>query len=353
MGEPVLPGGLGPETAPGASIYETFGKTGARVEDRLGPSIPRFASAAADCYTSGPPEVGGAVRGSGKDPFMPELACVNGSFCDLAEARVSVEDRGFQFADGVYEVVVAYGSRIIGLDAHLARLQRSLEGIGLAFDVRTQRIEELIAEGIARAGFPETMAYLQITRGAAPRSHAWPADLTPTVVATFKAKPKVDPERRRRGLSVMTMPDTRWSRCYIKSIALLANVLAKDEARRGGYDDTVFVGPGGKVREATAANIFLVADGTLITPPKSDAILHGVTRGFVLECAARIALPHREAEILEADLLTAQELFLSSTTVDFIGVTRLNDRAVGDGRVGPITGALFEQFQRTVARPAD
>ncbi|MCH7814007.1 MAG: aminotransferase class IV [Planctomycetes bacterium] len=283
---------------------------------------------------------------------MPELAYVNGSYCELAEARVSIEDRGFQFADGVYEVLVAYGSRIIGLDAHLARLERSLEGIGLVFDVRAHRIEEMIVEGIARAGFERTIAYLQITRGVAPRAHAWPANMTPTVVATFKAKPQIDPELRRRGLSVLTMPDTRWSRCYIKSIALLANVLAKDEARRGGYDEAVFVGPGGEVREATTANIFLVTDGTLVSPPKSDAILHGVTRGFVLECAAKIALPHREAEVVEADLFAAQELFLSSTTVDFIGVTRVNDRNVGNGRVGPITRALFEQFQRSVAQAA-
>jgi len=281
---------------------------------------------------------------------MPELAYVNGTFCDPAEAKVSIEDRGFQFADGVYEVVVAYESRPFRLQQHLERLERSLKAIDLPFDPQAYGLERVIVEGISRAGFADTLVYLQITRGAAPRSHVFPRQPRPTVVATFKAKPRVDPQVRERGLAVMTTPDIRWSRCSIKSVALLANVLAKNEAVRRGYDEAVFVGPEGDVREATTANIFAVRGGALITPPRSESILHGVTRACVLECAARIGVPCRETALHESALGDVQELFLSSTTVDFIGVTRLNDRPVGDGRVGPVTRALYADFRREVDR---
>ncbi|HUU85907.1 MAG TPA: aminotransferase class IV [Phycisphaerae bacterium] len=280
---------------------------------------------------------------------MPELAYVNGTFCDLADAKVSIEDRGFQFADGVYEVVVAFGRRLFCMEEHLSRLANSLRGIDLDFDPVEHRIEEVVAEGVARAGFDETMVYLQITRGACSRGLAVEGPLRPTVVATFKAKPVIDAAVRERGLSVITVPDNRWARCYIKSIALLPNALARNDARRRGYDDAIFIGPDGQVREATAANVFVVRGGILVTPPKTDVILHGVTRSCVLECAAQIDLPHTESPLTADDLAAAAELFLSSTTMDFIGATRLNDSPIGDGRVGPVTRALFEQFQKGMA----
>ena len=283
---------------------------------------------------------------------MPELAYVNGEFCGLAEARVSVEDRGFQFADGVYEVIVAYGNRPFRLEEHLARLARSLDSIGLEFDIQEQALEEMIATGIARAGYGETMVYLQVTRGTAARAHVCPHSTRPTVVATFKPKPRLDPALRERGLSVVTVEDIRWARCDVKSIALLPAVLARHEAQRGGYDDAIFVGPGGLVREATVANLFAVCDGVLVTPPKSEAILHGVTRAYVLECAARIEVPHKEAELTVTELAAAREVLLSSTTMDIIGVTRLNDAPVGEQRVGPVTRALYEQFCRGIAAPS-
>ena len=282
---------------------------------------------------------------------MPELAYVNATFCELAEAKVSIEDRGFQFADGVYEVIVAYGDRPFRLAEHLARLAGSLESIGLEFDFREQALEEMIATGIARAGFDQTMVYLQITRGVASRDHVCPRGVQPTVVATFKAKPRIDPALREQGLSVVTVDDIRWARCNIKSIALLPAVLAKNEARRRGYDDAIFVGRSGLVREATVANVFAVRDGALITPPKSEAILHGVTRAYVLDCAAQIGLPYQEIDLTSVELAAARELLLSSTTMDIIGVTRLNGVPVGNGRVGPVTCALYDQFCRGIAGP--
>ncbi|MHC4609283.1 MAG: aminotransferase class IV, partial [Planctomycetota bacterium] len=173
---------------------------------------------------------------------MPELAYVNGTFCSLAEAKVSIEDRGFQFADGVYEVIVAYGDRLFRLQEHLARLGRSLESINLDLDLGEQALEEAIATGVSRAGFEETVVYLQITRGVASRSHVYAQENKPTVVATFKAKPRADAAAWERGLSVVTREDIRWARCYVKSIALLPNVLVKTEVQRRGYDDAIFLG---------------------------------------------------------------------------------------------------------------
>lgn len=276
---------------------------------------------------------------------MPELAYVNGRFSPISEATVSINDRGFLFADGVYEVLVAYGGRPFGLHEHLDRLTRSLAGIELPFDLTEHRIPELIQEGLERAGFDETMVYIQITRGAAPRLLAYPPDLAPTVVLTFRPKPHVSAELRKRGLSVMTVPDIRWPKCSIKSVALLPNSLVKNDAVRRGYDDAVFVAPSGEVREATASNVFAVANGALLTAPRSEAILHGITRGFVLECARRVGIPCEEAYPTVELLDRADEIFLSSTTIDIVGVTKLNDRPVGEGRVGPVTQRLYDQFQ--------
>ena len=284
---------------------------------------------------------------------MPELAYVNGTFCTLADAKISIEDRGFQFADGVYEVIVAYGDRPFRLAEHLTRLAGSLESIGLEFNFREHALEEMIATGIARADFDQTMVYLQITRGVAARDHVCPLGIQPTVVATFKAKPRIDPAVREQGLSVVTVEDIRWARCHIKSIALLPAVLAKNEARRRGYDDAIFVGRSGLVREATVANVFAVREGVLVTPPKNEAILRGVTRAYVLECAGQIGLPYQETNLTSVELAAAQELFLSSTTMDIIGVTRLNGVPVGKGRVGPVTRALSEQFYRGIAGPSE
>ncbi len=281
---------------------------------------------------------------------MPEIGYVNGSFCDLSDATISIEDRGFQFADGVYEVFVAYGDRVFKQAEHLARLARSLDGIRLPLDPATLGVEQVIREGIARAGFEETMVYLQVTRGTAARSHVYNDDVTPTVVATFKAKPQVAREKRERGLSVITVPDMRWPYCYIKSIALLPNVLAKNDALRRGYDDAVFVAPDGEVREASAANVFVVRGGVLLTPPGTDFILHGITRAHILDCAARIDLPRDERPITREELSAADEMFISSTTTDVLGVTRVDDRAVGAGQVGPVSRALFDEFRASVAR---
>ncbi|MCP4593399.1 MAG: D-amino acid aminotransferase [bacterium] len=281
---------------------------------------------------------------------MSELAYVNGVFCDPADAKVSIEDRGFQFADGVYEVLVAPGGRLFRAAEHLERLRRSCEAIDLQVDFDALDLSAVIREGISRSGFEDVMVYVQITRGVVPRDHVYPDGLTPTVVATFKPKPVHDDAFRRTGVALETAQDIRWARCSVKSIALLPNVMLKQAARRRGRFDAVLVGPDGNVREASCANIFAITGGTLRTPPPDEQILHGVTRAYILECARDLGIPTEEAELPVADLLAADEVFISSTTMDIMPVATIDDQTIGAGQAGPVTWRLLERFRRNLTK---
>lgn len=281
---------------------------------------------------------------------MPELAYINGCFCPIDQASVSIEDRGFQFGDGVYEVIFTYGGRPFQLDQHLGRLRRSLEAIELDFDFAKHPLEPVIEDGLARSGFADAMVYVQITRGAAPRSHCIPEHVSPTVAMTFKPRPLVPQQLRRDGIRLMTVADTRWANCYVKAITLLPNVLAKSQAVRKGFDDAVFVSDAGEVRECTSSNIFMVRDGKIIFPPRTEAVLHGVTQRFLLECARAIRVEVDERAINVDELHAAEEVFISSTAVEVLGVTSIDGRPIGTGGVGAITRRLFEEFQRRVAQ---
>jgi D-alanine transaminase len=277
---------------------------------------------------------------------MPDIACVNGVFSPLAEARVPLEDRGYQFADGVYEVIVAPDGRPFLLDEHLDRLAASLEGIALPVDVASFDLPKLIAQGIERCGHRDVMIYVQITRGIASRDHVFPQQVAPTVVLTFKAKPQYDPEMRRRGVALMTMRDIRWAKCNIKSIALLPSVLLKNQARAQGYFDALILSDDDIVRETSAANLFIVSGGTLRTPPKSERILHGITRGFVLASAARLGISVEERDFDLDVLRAASEVFITSTTMDIMPVTRVDETNIANGRIGAITERLAACFTR-------
>ncbi len=280
------------------------------------------------------------------------MAYVNGEFVELERAHVGIEDRGYLFADGVYEVIVAYGGRPFRMLEHLGRLKRSASAIRLGFDFDRRDLEVIIGEGVRRAGFTDTMVYVQLTRGVAPRAHAFPHGTEPTVVATFKARPEIDPELRATGASLITTEEIRWSHCHVKSIALLPNVLAKQKALDAGAFDAVFCTSDGEVHECSSSNILLVSDGVLRTPPKSTWILHGITREYVLQCAAQIGMKTTEEGVSVNDLLSADELFITSTTMEMLGIVELNGRCIGSGKVGPCTKALYAQFKRGIAAGA-
>ena len=209
-------------------------------------------------------------------------------------------------------------------------------------------MERVLREGIDRSGFEHTLVYVQITRGTAPRSHVLKEPVKPTVVATFKPLPPAPPEQMEHGVSVKTTEEIRWANCYIKSIALLPNVLVKNEAVRQGYFDAIFVTPDGDVRESSSSNVFIVIDGAVRTPKADEHILHGITRGFLLECAAAAGIEAVETRVTREDLADADEVFLSATSFNVVPVTRVDGKPVGDGRVGPVTKALHTQCLRGV-----
>ena len=287
-----------------------------------------------------------------RNPAMPELAYVNGEFMPIADASISIEDRGMQFGDGVYEVIVAYDGRLFQVEMHMERLRRSATGIGLEYDFDNKPLEGIIRKGLQRSGLDDAMIYLQLTRGTAPRVHLIPKNLEPTVIMTFKPRPVMPEELVRRGMSVMTTPETRWANCYIKAITLLPNILARTEADRRGYDDAIFITDSGEVRECTASNIFIVTGNALRFPPRNEAVLHGVTQNFLLDCATAISLEICEEAFDVTALRSADEVFMSGTSLEVMGITSIDGKPVGDGQVGAVTKRLHAEFLRRVREPS-
>ena len=281
---------------------------------------------------------------------MPEIAYVNGEFLPLERATVRVEDRGFQFADGVYEVVRTYGGKPFATDAHLARLFRSLEAIELKVSLTADQVKSIIEEGLQRAGFVESIVYLQITRGCAPRHRGMPKEAKPTIVMTVRELPARATKLATTGIAVITLPEFRWARCDVKSIALLPSVLAYQAAKKAGANDAIFVQENGTVNESTAGNVFVVRQGRLRTPPKSTHILAGVTRDKLLEAARAAGIETAEEQIIKSDLYAADEVFLTSSTSEVAPVVTVDGKQIGTGKPGPVSAKIYEQFARMFIR---
>jgi D-alanine transaminase len=274
---------------------------------------------------------------------VPEMAWINGRFQPLADASVSIEDRGFQFGDGVYEVIRTYGGRPFKLDAHLARLHRSADAIGLRQPYSKGRWVDYITEGLRLAGFPESKIYLQLTRGVAPRDHAYAPDLEPTTVMTIRELRPLAPAVQAAGVEAMTVADIRWGRCDIKSINLLANVLARQQAKQAGVFEAILV-KDGEVTEGSVSNVVVVENRTLVTAPEGPRILSGVTREVILELAKQEGLCVQERYPSPQQLYAAAEVFLTGTTVEVLGVVGVDGKSIGGGEPGPVTRTLAKRF---------
>ncbi|MBS0177803.1 MAG: D-amino-acid transaminase [Nitrospira sp.] len=275
---------------------------------------------------------------------MPDIACVNGRFGPLAEAVVSVEDRGFQFGDGVYEVIRTYRGRPFAIDEHLSRLERSAQALQLSLGYTKARWIALIEEGLRRSNLPETKIYLQITRGQAPRDHPFPAELSPTTVLTFRELHPLDLSVRQAGVQAILLEDIRWGRCDIKSVNLLANVLARQRAKEAGVFEAILLRDGA-VTEGSVSNVMVVQNGTILTAPEGPRILSGVTRAKVLELAKKEGIPVAETVVRREDLLGASEVFLTGTTVEVLPVVRVDGQAIGPAVPGPMTQLLSRRLE--------
>lgn len=270
---------------------------------------------------------------------------LNGAYVPKAEATISPDDRGFLLADGVYEVTPFYQGVPFGLDRHLARLKAGLTWMRI--DVDVDGLVDVHRELITRNGLDDadrSLVYLQITRGAAPRTHYFPeTDVEPTLYAFAKPWSRPANEVWTRGFRAATVADRRWSRVDIKTICLLPNVLAFQEAKDAGADDAVLVRDGVAI-EGAHQNFWAVFDGVAVTHPKTNHVLPGVTRGILLEEARGAGIPTEERPIQIEELRHADEMFFTGTTGEVRPISELDGRRVGTGRVGPVTQALSDVF---------
>jgi D-alanine transaminase len=271
------------------------------------------------------------------------IVYLNGELLPLANAKVSVLDRGFIYGDGVYEVIPVYGRRPFRMPQHLARLSRTLDGVRLA-DPHPDGWERLIGDLVSRQPFDDQAVYLQITRGVAKRDHAFPEGVAPTVF--MMSNPLVLPSREQveRGVAVVTAEDNRWLRCDLKTISLVGNVLMRQFAVDHDAVETVMFRDG-LLTEASASNVLVVRDGTIVAPPKDNLILPGITYDATLEIAEQARLPLEVRPVTRAETLSADEMWLSSSSKEVLAVTTVDGKPFAGGAPGPAFRRMWEAFQ--------
>lgn len=285
---------------------------------------------------------------------MGEIVYLNGEFMPLEKACIPVLDRGFIFGDGVYEVIPVYSRHPFRLPEHLQRLQHSLDSIRLANPMDDAEWTRLIRDIVARNAGDDQSVYLQVTRGVAKRDHAFPKNVKPTVF--MMSGPLVTPaaELVENGVAAITATDFRWLKCDVKSVSLLGNCLLRQAAVDAGAVETVLFRDG-YLTEASASNVFVVNNGTLLAPPKNHLVLPGITYDVVLELAAANDIPVEVREIPEQEVKTADELWLTSSTREVLAITHLDGKPVGSGRPGALfhkIHRLYQDFKHTVMRQA-
>lgn len=290
-------------------------------------------------------------------PALPDTLCyLNGEYLRLCDAKVSVLDRGFIFGDGCYEVVPVYGQRLFRFEEHMARLERSLAKLRIPNPHSRmewlERMRKLIAAHADREGAQDQLVYLQLTRGVALRDHVMPPDITPTVFMMVSTMKPATPEQRHSGVACTTARDFRWERGDIKSISLLGNVLARQMSADQGAAETIMFRDG-HLTEASASNVWIVHEGAVLGPPKSEHVLEGIRYGLIAELCEELGIGFNLRPISEAEVFAADEIMLSSATKEVLPVTRLDGEPVGHGagkgKPGPVYARLYEAYQRAKA----
>lgn len=277
------------------------------------------------------------------------IVYVNGEHVRLGDAKISVLDRGFIFGDGIYEVVPAYNGKPFRMQEHLARLRRSLGAIRIETGKSTADWEALVHDMLKRSGLGDCMVYLQVTRGVAKRDHGFPQDCEPTVFCMVSPFKRPDAHKREDGLSVVSMPDSRWLHCEIKSVSLLGNVLAKQYAVDAGVDEVVQFRDG-HLSEGSSCNIWVVKDGVLLAPVRDHYILEGIRYAFLEQLAAKAGVKFQSRVITKQEVEEADELMLSSATKEVLPITRYEGKPVGTGKPGPVYAKLRAGYDEAIAR---
>lgn len=284
---------------------------------------------------------------------MREMAYVNGRITPLSEAVVSAEDRGYQFADGVYEVVKFFGHYGVRLVPHLERLKQSAAHLRMPEGPSVGEWLGIINDLMDACEIPDdnttdTILYQQHSRGVAPRNHLFPGESSgPVAVAYFRRAPRYTPQQRENGIALLSQEDERWNRCFIKSVCLLPAVLAKQAAADAGCFEALLV-RNGLVTEGSATNSYCVRDGVVWTHPNGPHILGGITRQLVLEAAQAVGVTVREEAVTLEQFAAADEAFISSTTMNIMPATQLDKRPIGNGQVGPVTQKLSAALEAII-----
>ena len=288
---------------------------------------------------------------------IPDTLCyLNGEYSSLRDAKVSVLDRGFIFGDGIYEVVPAYAGKLFRFDEHMARLSRGLAKLRIANphsrEEWLERCRRLMAALAQQGGAVDQLVYIQVTRGVAMRDHVMPIDVTPTVFMMCSPMKPATPEQRHHGVACVSARDFRWERGDIKSISLLGNVLARQISADHGATETIMFRDG-FLTEAAASNVWVVHEGAVLGPPKSEHLLEGIRYELIRELCEEVGIAYNLRPIAEADVFAADELFLSSATKEVLPVTTLDGQPVGHGALrgkpGPVYARLHEAYQRAKA----
>ncbi len=285
---------------------------------------------------------------------MPRIAYVNGTYTRHSEAAVSIDDRGYLFADAVYEVWSVFDGRLADLDGHLNRLERSLRELQIAMPMPRASLLVVLNEVVRRNRIQEGMVYLQISRGAAPRDHVFPVDVPPAVVITAKPVDRDAATRKAEaGIAVVSTPDIRWGRCDIKTVGLLPNVLAKQAAKERGAGEVIFVDRDGLVTEGGSTNVYMVGDDNVIRTRSLTAnILPGVTRLNLLSVIADSGLEIREEAFTVEQAKSAREVFISAATSLVLPVVTIDGQPIGTGSPGPIALSLRDSYVDKARRTA-
>jgi D-alanine transaminase len=289
---------------------------------------------------------------------IPDTLCyLNGEYSSLRDAKVSVLDRGFLFGDGVYEVVPVYAGKLFRFDEHMARLTRSLGKIRIANphtrEQWLERCRKLVRAMTETTQATDQIVYIQVTRGVAPRDHVMPRDIAPTVFMMTSVMKPPSAEQRHAGVACVTARDFRWERGDIKSISLLGNVLARQLSADHGAVETVMF-RAGFLTEAAASNVWVVHEGAVLGPPKSEHVLEGIRYELIRELCEECGIAFNLRPIPETEVMAADELLLSSASKEILPVTTLDGHAVGHGAMrgkpGPVYARLYEAYQ--AAKPA-
>jgi D-alanine transaminase len=280
------------------------------------------------------------------------MVFLNGKFMPVDQARVPVLDRGFIFGDGIYELVPVYSRIPFRLDEHLARLERNLAAVRIRNPYSRAEWRDIILQLVAKQPFEDQGVYFQVTRGVAKRDHAFPKDAAPTVF--LMSNPLVTPplELVERGAAAVTAVDDRWLHCDIKSISLIGNCLLRQVSADAGAAETILVRDGG-LTEASASNVFVVKHGVILSPPKSNLILPGITFDVVAELAQGAGLPLEFRAVAEAEVRGADEVWVTSSSKEVLAIVTLDGKPVGDGKPGPVfrrMHGLYQEFKKKVMR---